>query len=180
MSSHLIVVAASAIRYEGGSIGREITLDLVLAGEIFSCNLRLLPGQMRKLDREVVQLWTDGDDFTASGQVQVTERDAVYSDSGLSDVSWNLSLRDSEFLENVHRIEVVEVGGQKKGTKGVFFVTLRAQVVSATRYVQEPETGWLTVLDESGKRISLPETLCVELYRVSEEREYFTVTEGPH
>ena len=180
MSSHLVVVAASAIRYEGGSIGREITLDLALAGEIFSCNLRLLPGQTRELDREVVQLWTDGDDFTASGQIQVTERDAVYSDTGLSDFSWNLSLQGSGFLESVQRVDVIEVGGQKKGTAGVFFVTLRAQVVAATRYVQEPETGWLTVLDETGKRISLPETLCVELYRVSEGREYFTVTEGPH
>ena len=180
MSSHLIVVAASEILYEGGTIGREITLDVALAGEIFSCNLRLLPGQTRELDREVVQLWTDGDDFTASGQIQVIERDAVYSEAGLSDVSWNLRLRESGFLESIQRVEVVEVGGQKKGTTGVFFVTLRAQVVAATRYVQEPETGWLTVLDETGKRIALPETLCVELYRVSEGREYFTVTEGPH
>ena len=128
----------------------------------------------------MVQLWTDGDDFIASGQIQVIERDAVYSEAGLSDVSWNLRLRESGFLESIQRVEVVEVGGQKKGTTGVFFVTLRAQVVAATRYVQEPETGWLTVLDETGKRIALPETLCVELYRVSEGREYFTVTEGPH
>ena len=177
MSSHVIDIAASAIRYECGSIGREISLDVGLAGEMFSCNLRLSPGQTRALNREVVQLWTDGDSFAVSGHIQVTERDAVYSDSGISNVTWTLNFQGSGFLESTNRIEVVEVGGQNEGTSGVFFVTLRAQQIAATRYVQEPETGWLTVLDEAVKRISLPETLSVELYRIAEGREYFIIAE---
>jgi hypothetical protein len=143
-------------------------------------SLRLAPGQTRELAREVVQLWTDSDEFAAVGQIQVTERDAVYSDTGSSNVSWSLDLREPGLLETVQRVEVIEAGGQREGTAGVFFVTLRAQVVAATRFVQEPDTGWLTVVDDSGKRIALPETLCVELFRVEDGREYFTITEGPH
>ena len=180
MPSRVIVVTVSAIQYEGESVGRDIALDVGLAGEFLSCNLRMAAGQTRELAREVAQLWTDGDEFAALGQIQVTERDAVYSDTGSSDVSWNLDLREPGLLESVQRVEVVEAGGQRKGTAGVFFVTLRAQVIAATRFVQESDTGWLTVLDETGKRIALPETLCVELFRVAEGREYFTITEGPH
>jgi hypothetical protein len=180
MPSRVIVLTVSAIQYEGESVGREIALDVGLAGEFLTSNLRLAPGQTRELAREVAQLWTDGDDFAAVGQIQVTERDAVYSETGSSNVDWNLDLRRPGLLESVQRVEVFEAGGQKEGTAGVFLVTLRARVVAATRFVQEPDTGWLTVLDENGKRIALPETLCVELFRVAEGREHFTITEGPH
>ena len=180
MPSRVVIVAVAAIRYEGEGVGREITLDVGLAGEFLSCNLRLAAGQTRALAFEVAQLWTDGDEFAALGQIQVTEQEAVYSDTGSSDVSWNLDLRQPGLLESVQRVEVVEAGGQRQGAAGVFFMTLRAQVVAATRFVREPDTGWLTVLDETSKRIALPETLCVELFRVAEGREYFTITEGPH
>ena len=180
MPSRLVALTVSAIQYGGGSVGREIVLDVGLAGELLTSNLRLVPGQTRELAHEVAQFWTDGDEFDAAGQIQITERDAVYSDTGLSTVSWNLDLRRLGVLESVQRVDVVETGGQRKGIAGIFFVTLRAQVITATRFVQEPETGWLTVIDESGKRIALPETLCVELFRVADGREHFTITEGPH
>jgi hypothetical protein len=180
MPSRVVVLTVSAVQYEGGSVGREIALDVELVGELLTSNLRLLPGQTRELTREVAQFWTDGEEFAAVGQIQVTERDSVYSDTGLSSVSWALDLRESSVLESVHRVDVVESGGQREGTAGIFFVTLRAQVVAATRFVQEPETGWLTVLGEGGRRIALPETLCVEVFRIADGREHFTITEGPH
>lgn len=180
MSSHVIVVTVSAIQYEGGSVGQEIALDVELAGEYFSCNLRMKPGQTRELGSEIAQFWVDSDRFTALGRVQVTERDAVYSESSFSDLSWALDLRNSGSVENVQHVEVVETGGQRQGTTAMFLVTLRARVVAATRYVQEPDSGWLAVLDESGRRIALPETLCVEVFRIAEGREHFTITEGPH
>ena len=180
MPSRVVVLTVSAIQYEGESVGREIALDVGLAGEFLTSNMRLAPGQTRELAREVAQLWTDGDEFAAVGQIQVTERDAVYSETGSSNVDWNLDLRRPGHLESVQRVEVFEAGGQMEGTAGVFLVTLRARVVAATRFVQEPDTGWLTVLDETGKRIALPETLCVELFLVAEGREHFTITEGPH
>jgi hypothetical protein len=176
----VVVVAVSAIRYEGRSVGQEIALDVELAGEYFSCNLRMKPGQTRRLDTEVAQFWVDSDHFTAVGRVQVTERDAIYSESSASDLSWALDLRNPGSTENVQHLEVVETGGHRQGTAAIFLVTLRARVVAATRYVQEPDSGWLAVLDESGKRIALPETLCVEVFRVAEGREHFTITEGPH
>lgn len=180
MPSRVIVLTVSAIQYEGESVGREIALDVGLAGEVLTSNLRLAPGQTRELAREVAQLWTDGDEFAVGGQIQVTERDAVYSETGSSNVDWNLDLRRPGLQESVQRVEVFEAGGRREGTAGVFLVILRARVVAATRFVQEPDTGWLTVLDETGKRIALPETICVELFRVAEGREHFTITEGPH
>jgi hypothetical protein len=180
MSSHIVTLTVSAIQYEGGSVGQEIVLDIDISGEYLSRNLRLRPGQTRELDDEVAQLWVDGDRFMALGRVQVTERDAVFSESSSLDLSWPLDLRSAGSLESVQRVEVVEAGGRRQGTAAVFLVTLRARVAAATRYIQEPSTGWLTVLDEAGKRIALPETLCVEVFRVAENREHFTVTEGPH
>jgi hypothetical protein len=180
MASRVVMLTVSAIKYGGGNVGREIALDVGLAGELLTSNLRLVPGQTRELKREVAQIWTDGDEFAAVGQIQVTERDAVYSDTGSSTVSWSVDLRRTGVLESVQRVDVIETGGQRQGTSSIFFVTLRARVVSATRFVQEPQTGWLTVLDESGRRIALPETLCVEIFRIADGREHFTITEGPH
>jgi len=62
----------------------------------------------------------------------------------------------------------------------MFLVTLGARVAAATRFMQEPDTGWLTVIDERGGRTALPKTLCVEVLRVADGREHFTITEGPH
>lgn len=180
MPSRVIILTVSAVQYQGGNVGREIALDVELAGELFTSKLRLVQGETRELSHEVAQFWTDGDEFAALGQIQVTERDAVYSDTGSATVSWSVDLRESRVLESVRRIEVIETGGQREGTAGVFLVTLRARVVTATRFVHEPETGWLTVLDEAGKRIALPETLCVEIFRIADGREHFTITEGPY
>ena len=144
MPSRVIVLTVCAVQYEGESVGREIALDVGLAGEFLTSNLRLAPGQTRELAHEVAQFRTDGDEFSAVGQIQVTERDAVYSDTGSSNVSWNLDLRQPGLLESVQRVEVVEAGGQREGTAGVFLVTLRARVVAATRFVHESDTGWLT------------------------------------
>lgn len=180
MTSRLLALSVSSIQYLGEGVGREISLEVDLAGEYFSANLRLAAGQSRDLNFEVAQLWTEGDEYAATGEIGVTERDAVYSEMGFSAISWDIALRTSTQLEAVQRIEVVESGGRGQGDVGIFLVTLRARAVVATRFVQESESGWLTVLDEGGRRIALPETLCVELFRVSDGREYFTITEGPH
>ena len=99
MPSRLVALTVSAIQYGGGSVGREIVLDVGLAGELLTSSLRLLPGQTRELAHEVAQFWTDGDEFAAAGQIRVTERDAVYSDTGLSTVSWTLDLCNSGALK---------------------------------------------------------------------------------
>jgi hypothetical protein len=181
MSTHLITVVATSVRYEGQSVGRELTLDAEIAGELISCNFSLAPGETRELNREIVQLWVDGDNVAFSGQLQVTERDVAYSESGRAAVSWNLDSLGSDDFERVERIAVTEVGRKGRSATGLFFVTLRATVVVATRYVQELKTGWLRVmLEETQTVVSIPETLCVELIRVSEERQYFVIKEGPH
>jgi hypothetical protein len=180
MPSSIVFLTLSSVQYEVGSVGREIALEVQVAGELLTSSIRLALGQTRELSRELTQFWTDGDEFAAVGQIQVTERDAVYSETGSSPVSWTIDLSESGVSESVQRVEVIESGGPREGTAGVFLVTLRARVVAATRFVQEPETGWLTVIDEGGGRIALPETLCVEVFRVAEGREHFTITEGPH
>lgn len=180
MTSRLLAVSVSSVQYLGEGVGREISLEVGFAGEYFTTNLRLAAGQSRDLNFEIAQLWTEGSEYAAAGQIGITERDAVYSEMGFSEISWDIDLRSSAQLEAVQRVEVVEAGGRGQGAVGVFLVTLRARAVVATRFVQEPETGWLTVLDEGGTRIALPETLCVELFRVGNGREHFTITEGPH
>ena len=52
MPSRVIVLTVSAIQYEGESVGREIALDVGLAGEFLTSNLRLAPGQTRELARD--------------------------------------------------------------------------------------------------------------------------------
>jgi hypothetical protein len=181
MSTHLITVVATSVRYEGQSVGRELTLDAEIAGELISCNFSLAPGETRELNREIVQLWVDGDNVAFSGQLQVTERDVAYSESGRAAVSWNLDSLGSDDVERVERIAVTEVGRKGRSATGLFFVTLRARVKVARRYVQEPRAGWLRVTLDGGQNVvSLPESLCVELTRVAEGREYFVIKEGPH
>jgi hypothetical protein len=181
MATHLITLVAASVRYEGESVGRELTLDAEFAGELISCNFDLAPGETRELNREIVQLWVDGDNLDFSGQLQVTERDAIHPGSGRTAVSWRLESGAADDAQRVERIEVTEVGRKGRAVTGLFFVTLRAQIVAAKRYVREPDSGWLRVaLDEDQSVFSLPESLCVELYRLSEGRGYFQIKEGPY
>jgi len=79
MRSSIVMLTLSSVQYEVGSVGREIALEVEVAGELLTSSIRLAPGQTRELSRELAQFWTDGDEFAAVGQIQVIERDAVYS-----------------------------------------------------------------------------------------------------
>lgn len=181
MASRLVILQAFDIQYQGQSIGREVTVEIDLAGELLVTNKRIAPGQTKSLVMEIGQFWTNAEQFPLSGSIRIVENDPVYSEVGIVPVAWNLDLRSDGLHESSHTLELTETRPHSSGATALFLVRLRAQSTRATRFIVESKNGWLGVrLDDSQTQVSLPETIAVEVSRVEAGREYFIIKEGAY
>ena len=105
MTNRLVILQAFDIEYQGQSIGREVTVEIGLAGELLVANERIAPGQTKSLLKEIGQIWTDGDNLSLSGSIRIVESDPVYSEMATLPIVWNLDLRADALHQSAHTLD---------------------------------------------------------------------------
>jgi hypothetical protein len=183
LASQIVTLTAVDIEYQGQSIGREISVQIDLAGELAVFDKRVAAGQAASINSEIAQFWIDAGVIDLQGNVRIVERDPVHSEFTDAAIAWSPRLGAGAEPESLLAVavEVAEVRPEATGISALFTVRLQARAVPAARFVLAPESGWLKVrLDEIQSQVSLPETLHVEITRIAEGREHFIIKEGSH
>jgi hypothetical protein len=181
MANKLVIVRLADITYAGESIGDDLTLISNLGARLITVNKKLSVGQTARLNISVGTFVTSASSFQLAGVLTVVERDPIFNDSGAQSVNFNIDTRSAGTQTHAVQISVVESGGLFDPGIAEFEITIEAVVALTSRFVPDQGDGWLAVLMEDDRsRVSRPAALRVEVERVSSDREYFTVGEGPY
>lgn len=176
--STLVRVYLKSIRYSGDNIGRQLTIDLRLAGQTHSWNFWLKNGQVRVFGKEVYQAIVQRN-LQLPIDVSLTERDAVFDDTGHRSFTTELDASDDHKENLIVEVPVIGSGGDRKCV-AYFKLEFEFIKLRTIRYVTDHlPYGWLKVLFE-GKTdpVPLPQGLKVSLMKIENGREYFRILEG--
>jgi hypothetical protein len=166
------------VKYSGDSIGSNIFIRIESAGQSATTDVKIKRGYTAEINKEIAYFETDKD-LTIPIKIKITEKDILFDDVGDVHGIMKIDLTAPLPQTSIFEIKIAESKGGIGRRVAVFHITLEA--TGAVRYVEDvDEKGWLEVLlkADAEKRISLPIYLKVQLDRLDENREYFTILEG--
>ncbi len=173
----------SKITYTGGSVGRDIRVEVGVLGTMFRLNKLIKPGQTLAINSDIGNFTTDHRRFHADVSVTVIEKDWLFNDTGSAVVKINIDTAMNKHQQFIAQIQVKEKRSKSAKNKKTanFEVMLQAEVFELIRYVPDLDAGdgFLNVILEDDKKTqSLPAYLQVRVERKDAKREYITILEG--
>ncbi|TAN33582.1 hypothetical protein EPN28_02105 [Patescibacteria group bacterium] len=175
------------IKYSGDSIGDDIRIEIEILGKFLRVDKRIKAGTTEKIDSEMRKIETDQQQFKTEVTVTVIEKDILFNDVGRAQSTIKIDTSDNKPQKFPFEVQIKEtrsIWGKSWGSKTALFeIILEAVVSDAVRYVPDIDgsQGFLIVRIEDSKLVRpVPAFLKLKPERVSNEREYFIILEGPY
>lgn len=170
------------IKYSGKSIGNDIRIDIELLDKILRADKRMRVRKIAEFGQVIGDFPSDQKTFSTKVKISIIEKDVLFNDIGKTEKTIKVDMSDVKPQNFTYNIELREnrFGKIWGRSTAIFEVTIEALVTETIRYIPDVNNGWLKVKITSGKIISLPAFLKVQLGQIESGREYFTILEGPY
>lgn len=184
MRQHGITVHLRSIQYAGRNIGSNTEFTISVNGTETKIGHDINQGTTRYFDLPVLIQTVDDSEVKVAISVDVREERELAPDRGSNTQEFVIRAHGRQPLPlTVPVAENLGLLGRSKALADFIF-NFEADFFEfgqpGIRYVSATENGWLLVRGENGADdFSLPLQLKVEVTKIDEEREYFTVLEGP-
>jgi len=177
--SKLIQVKIKRIKYGGDSVGDDIKLEAVCLDKFFSFSKQLKCGSETDLDIDIGTFFSDNKTFNLPLELKIIEQDLIFNDVGNKSLNLKIDLSTNVKKTEICKIEVQELHNFISKNKAIFDITIVIEVTDTILFIDYSGDGWIKVLDkESGRKISLPCYLKVQLKNHDNDRQYFKILEG--
>lgn len=180
-----VIVWLRSIEYTGGNIGKDTAFNLWVNGNKTPLIVDMEAGTTRFFDKVLFMQGVMDQDIELSISANVVEKDFV-DDEGANSLKFIARRVQGRQAVPPLRVAVQENLGRvlSKGPVATFTFTVEAEYLEfghpGVRYVVATDSGWLLVRGQNGAEdFSLPYLLQVQVTRVTRDREFFTVLEGP-